>query len=172
MVALNVLIKDIDDDHNGFLAVHELEDCFREHFAPELEGKSLVYFFRRWSTDHDKDMINYRRIKETIMSKVHSFQTPMKESHSSRFGAGMGRSGTQSSLHSEIKKNLGFGSSQKNTFESYVNKPMKTNASVLVMEKMKQQPDFDQRSNGSSGAKLPTLNRYNVRALASQQSGE
>lgn len=46
-------IKDIDDDHNGFLEVNELEDCFREHFAPELEGRSLVYFFRRWSTDHD-----------------------------------------------------------------------------------------------------------------------
>ena len=60
-------IKDIDDEKNGFLAVNELEDCFREHFAPELEGKSLVYFFRRWSTDHDKDLVNYRRIKETIL---------------------------------------------------------------------------------------------------------
>ena len=60
-------IKDVDDDKNGFLQVGELEACFIEHFAPELRGKSLVYFFRRWSTDHDKDMVNYRMIKEAIM---------------------------------------------------------------------------------------------------------
>lgn len=63
-------IKDVDDDKNGFLQVEELEACFIEHFAPELNGKSLVYFFRRWSTDHDKDMVNYRLIKEAIMAKV------------------------------------------------------------------------------------------------------
>lgn len=66
-------IKDVDDDKNGFLQVDELEACFIEHFAPELQGKSLVYFFRRWSTDHDKDMVNYRLIKETIMSQVKQF---------------------------------------------------------------------------------------------------
>ena len=72
-------IKDIDNDKNGFLAVDELEQCFREHFAPELEGKSLVYFFRRWSTDHDKDLANYRFIKEAIMEKVKVFKTPSKD---------------------------------------------------------------------------------------------
>ena len=40
--------------------MNELELCFREHFAYELDGKSLVYYFRRFSTDHDKDLINYR----------------------------------------------------------------------------------------------------------------
>jgi len=29
-------IKDIDDEKNGFLSVTELEECFIEHFAPEL----------------------------------------------------------------------------------------------------------------------------------------
>ena len=43
------------------------------------------------------------------MSKVHSYKTPMKESQTSRFGA-IGRSATQSSLHSEVQKKLGFGS--------------------------------------------------------------
>ena len=69
-------IKDIDDDKNGFLGVEELEQCFREHFAPELEGKSLIYFFRRWSTDHDKDMVNYRLIKEAIIENIGQFKTP------------------------------------------------------------------------------------------------
>jgi len=65
-------IKDIDDDKNGFLQAEELEMCFREHFAPELDGKSLIYFFRRWSTDHDKELVNYRLVKEAIMAKVES----------------------------------------------------------------------------------------------------
>lgn len=67
-------IKDIDDDRNGFLQSDELEQCFREYFAPELAGKSLAYFFRRWNTDHDKDMVNYRFVKDTIMEKVRETQ--------------------------------------------------------------------------------------------------
>ena len=55
-------IKDIDNDKNGFLKVDELELCFREQFPVALNGKSLCYFFRRWSTDHDKDMVNYRLV--------------------------------------------------------------------------------------------------------------
>ena len=39
-------IKDNDVDSNGFLSVDELDNCFREHFAPELDGKSIVYFLR------------------------------------------------------------------------------------------------------------------------------
>ena len=70
-------IKDVDHDKNGFLQVEELDLCFREHFAPELDGKSLVYFFRRWSTDHDKDLVNYRYVKETILGKG-NFITPTK----------------------------------------------------------------------------------------------
>ena len=66
-------IKDFDSDKNGFLFTQELDGCFREHFAPELEGKSLVYFFRRWGTDHDKEFINYRLIKEFIEAKVAEF---------------------------------------------------------------------------------------------------
>ena len=66
-------IKDFDIDKNGFLSSEELEGCFREHFAPELDGKSLIYYFRGSSTDHDKDLINYRLIKESIIEKVAQF---------------------------------------------------------------------------------------------------
>ena len=60
-------IKDNDVDKNGFLAVEELDTCFRENFAPQLEGRSMVYFFRKYSTDHDKDLVNYRKIKSLIV---------------------------------------------------------------------------------------------------------
>ena len=117
-------IKDIDNDKNGFLNAEELEACFREHFAPELEGRSLIYFFRRWSTDHDKDMVNYRNVKETIMGAFDSFQTPQKDSRqSNRF---MQRSETHSQLASDLKMKLGLGVGGKQiNLDSFTNKPVK-----------------------------------------------
>ena len=63
-------IKDIDVDKNGFLVIDELELCFREQFAYEMENKSCAYFFRRFSTDHDKSLVNYRNIKLRIMERI------------------------------------------------------------------------------------------------------
>ena len=63
-------VKEYDIDKNGFLQDNELEGCFREHFAPELDGKSLIFFFRRFSTDHDKELINYRLIRGQLVSKM------------------------------------------------------------------------------------------------------
>ena len=104
-------IKDIDNDKNGFLDVGELEQCFREHFAPEMEGKSLVYFFRRWSTDHDKDLVNYRFVKQAIMEHVEVFSTPDKVgTQTSRF---MQRSGTTSNLSTNLKEKLGLGNAKR-----------------------------------------------------------
>lgn len=71
-------IKDIDVDKNGFLSVEELELCFREQFPVALDGRSLVYYFRRWSTDHDKDMVNYRTVKESLIAAMEQFRTPSK----------------------------------------------------------------------------------------------
>lgn len=34
----------------------------------ELEGKSAIHFFRKFGTDHDKDLVNYKKIKESILS--------------------------------------------------------------------------------------------------------
>jgi Ca2+-binding EF-hand superfamily protein len=63
MVAVWRSVKEFDIDKNGFMQCSELEDCFREHFPAELEGKSLVYLFRKFSASHDKHMINYRKLK-------------------------------------------------------------------------------------------------------------
>ena len=63
-------IKRTDMDRNGFLSTEELEGCFREHFASELDGKSLIYYFRKCGLDHDKDLVNYRLVKDQLMEKV------------------------------------------------------------------------------------------------------
>lgn len=59
-------VKENDIDKNGFMLCSELEDCFKEHYPAELENKSLVYYFRKFSTDHDKNLINYRGILKQI----------------------------------------------------------------------------------------------------------
>lgn len=63
MVAVWRSVKESDIDKNGFMNSNELEACFKEHFPVEFEGKSLVYFFRKFSAPHDKNMINYRKLK-------------------------------------------------------------------------------------------------------------
>ena len=68
-------IRDNDEDRNGFLGSDELESCFREHFPHELEGKSLIHYFRKYSTDHDKNLVNYTKIKQSIVNRMSGIDT-------------------------------------------------------------------------------------------------
>lgn len=125
----------------------------------------MVYFFRRWSTDHDKDMVNYRLIKEAIMGIIGEFKSPQKSGFesgtlSSKFAL---RSETLSEIGSAYRRQFGGlgGVSQKN-FESYIKKPLKA-------INLDTSPD---RAHDGEHAdlppKLPKLNRFNVRALNGQ----
>jgi hypothetical protein len=60
-------VREIEDSKNGFLQFEELENCFREFYPVELEGKSLAYFFREFGSDQDKNLINYRKMKESVI---------------------------------------------------------------------------------------------------------
>jgi hypothetical protein len=60
-------VKDVDHDKNGYLSIEELEECFREFYLLELEGKSMVHYWRQFGTDHDKQLVNYRKIKLDIV---------------------------------------------------------------------------------------------------------
>lgn len=57
-------IKKIDKDSNGFVTVEELEEIFKEWFPIELEGKSLYYYFRKFGSIQNKNLINYKKIKD------------------------------------------------------------------------------------------------------------
>ena len=94
-------IKDVDIDSNGFLHVDELEACFREHFSYALDGKSLVYFFRRYSTDHDKDLINYKLIKTLIVEGIRESGTDYKDTPVSEVKS-MTKSITTANLHEAV----------------------------------------------------------------------
>ena len=82
MTAVWKSVRDVDDDSNGFLNVSELEACFKEHFAFELDGNSLVYLFRRFSTDHDKNLVNYRKIKAVLYAKTSEVRDELTSTHS------------------------------------------------------------------------------------------
>lgn len=70
MAAVWRSVKENDIDKNGFMLCSELEDCFKEQWPVEFEGKSLVHFFRQFSTDHDKNLINYRGIRNIIYKEA------------------------------------------------------------------------------------------------------
>ena len=78
MAAVWKSVKENDIDKNGFMLCSELEDCFKEHYPAELEGKSLVFYFRKFSTDHDKNLINYRGIMKQIHTNSGIHQSESK----------------------------------------------------------------------------------------------
>ena len=41
-------VKQIDKDSNGFVTIEELENIFKEYFPVDLEGKSLLTYFKRY----------------------------------------------------------------------------------------------------------------------------
>ena len=47
-----------------------------------MDGKSLVHFFRRFSTDHDKNLVNYRKIKTILYAKTSEIRDELTSAHS------------------------------------------------------------------------------------------
>ena len=126
-------IKDFDIDKSGHLGVEELAGCFWEHFAPELQGKSLVYFFRRYGTEQNKDIIDYRQVKNIIMDIVRQNKPMISTARITEYSNQsnlMRRSGTVANINSgqKIRQELGLASERKlGVFDSYgyMNKPVK-----------------------------------------------
>jgi len=52
------------------MEMDELQNAFVEQFPYELEGKSLVYFFRRFAAQHDKNFINYKEVRRLLADKL------------------------------------------------------------------------------------------------------
>jgi len=59
-------IKKIDKDSNGFVTVEELEEIFREWFPIELEGKTCYHYFKKFGSVQNRNLINYKKIKDSI----------------------------------------------------------------------------------------------------------
>lgn len=63
-------IKTIDKDNNGYVTAEELEEIFREWFPVELDGKSLIRYFRKFCSIQNRVLIHYKKIKDDINSKI------------------------------------------------------------------------------------------------------
>lgn len=83
----------------------------------------MVYFFRKFSTDHDKDLVNYRKIKEKIISKMEVFREDARVQQ-------MVKSGTVTNLQNERKE-----IQTEAVVEQFNNRPLKVSQSVMNMEK-------------------------------------
>jgi hypothetical protein len=59
-------VKDMYIDKNGFVPLDDLVTCFYEQFPAAMEGKSAVYFFRKFASKQDKNLINYRQCRTAI----------------------------------------------------------------------------------------------------------
>ena len=64
-------IKKIDKDSNGYVTNDELDEIFREWFPLELDGKSLIRFFRtHYGSIANKNLINYKQLKIEFNTKL------------------------------------------------------------------------------------------------------
>jgi len=64
-------IKKIDKDSNGYVTVEELDEIFREWFPLELEGKTVIRFFRsRYGSVANRNLINYKQLKADFNEKL------------------------------------------------------------------------------------------------------
>jgi hypothetical protein len=146
-------IKEEDVDQNGFLGTDELELCFREHFAYELDGRSMVYYFRRFSTDHDKDLINYRQVKQELMRgmKDHGIgESPMQSSRPSL----MQKSNTSMDLRIKASNKHSALQSFLNSKENTAKKPMRASHAILAQASKQEN---DNSRNVDIGNSLPNL---------------
>jgi hypothetical protein len=71
-------IKQIDKDSNGFVTSNELEEIFREWFPVELDGKTLSAYFRNFKSIQNKQLINYKLIKEKINQQLLTTRAPIE----------------------------------------------------------------------------------------------
>lgn len=63
-------IKTIDKDSNGYVTIDELEEIFREQFPMELDKRSLYHYFKKFCSVQNKNLINYKQIKEHINNLI------------------------------------------------------------------------------------------------------
>ena len=76
-------VKTIDCDRNGLISLIEIETLFRDYFPDLLEGKSLTYYFRQSVVPYDKNIVNYKPIKEQLNQEVSQKMKEMRENNSS-----------------------------------------------------------------------------------------
>ena len=58
------------------MTIEELEEIFREWFPVELEGKTAFQYFRKFSAVQNRNLINYKPIKEKINKLILSSDVP------------------------------------------------------------------------------------------------
>ena len=63
-------IRKIDIDKNGIMDINDFCNLMRDYFPEHLEGKSLFYYLKQFCVSYDKNLINYKPIKESINKEV------------------------------------------------------------------------------------------------------
>lgn len=69
MVDIMRSIKEIDKEHNGYVTSTELDDIVKIYYK-ELENKNLKQIFRPFSSIQNKILIDYKKFRDSILSKI------------------------------------------------------------------------------------------------------
>ena len=72
-------VKKLDVDRNGFLEMGDLEQVFRDYFPDKLIGYSFYTLFKSHESTYDRNLVNYKLLKDSINRKIQQMLYDDKE---------------------------------------------------------------------------------------------
>ena len=72
-------VKKLDVDRNGFLEMADLEQVFRDYFPDKLTGFSFYNLFKSHECTYDRNLVNYKLLKDFINRKIQQILYDDKE---------------------------------------------------------------------------------------------
>ena len=72
------IIKEIDQDHNGFVTLNELDDILKLICSEQLADKNLEIIIKKFCSMQNKILIDYKRFRQAIIDHPIFQQVPLQ----------------------------------------------------------------------------------------------
>lgn len=64
------VIKEIDQDNNGYVTNQELDDIFKLNYEDELASRDLKPFLKKFASLQNRVLIDYKKVRDHLTAKV------------------------------------------------------------------------------------------------------
>lgn len=70
LAAIMRVIRDIDQDNNGYVTNQELDDIFKLHYEKELGQREIKQVFKKFASIQNRILIDYKKVRDYFTKKV------------------------------------------------------------------------------------------------------
>ena len=78
MKEINLAIRSIDPERNGFLTQQEMDDIFRENYRKEMEDKHIFELIKDFRSISNKILVDYGKFRTWVYAKLIETQRNQK----------------------------------------------------------------------------------------------